>query len=211
MSGPSVAFWYDFGSHYSWLSARRMSSLAAARGVAVAWEPFLLGPIFAAQGWATSPFNIYPAKGAHAWRDIERQAAALGLPLVRPEPFPQNSLLAARVGLAVGAEGRPAFTEALYREEFERGRSISDPAILAEVLASLGHDAATVLGAAASEPIKAALRQQGERAKDLGLFGAPTFVTADGEVFWGNDRLEAALAWAVEGPPPGLAPRAPAG
>ncbi|GGC64186.1 2-hydroxychromene-2-carboxylate isomerase [Chelatococcus reniformis] len=205
MSQPSIAFWYDFASNYSWLAARRIAALAAARGVAVAWEPFLLGPIFASQGWDTSPFNIYPAKGAHAWRDIERQAAALGLPLVRPAPFPQNSLLAARVGLAVGPAGRPAFSEALFREEFERGRSISDTAVLAEVLAGLGHDAGAVLAAAASELVKTALRQQGERAKRLGLFGAPTFVTADGEVFWGNDRLEAALAWAMDGPLPGLA------
>ena len=55
------------------------------------WRPFLLGPIFAAQGWRNSPFNIYPAKGRYMWRDLERICAAAGLPFRRPEPFPQTA------------------------------------------------------------------------------------------------------------------------
>ena len=53
-----LQFWFDFASTYSYLSAMRIDVLAAARGVHVAWRPFLLGPIFSAQGWTTSPFNI---------------------------------------------------------------------------------------------------------------------------------------------------------
>jgi 2-hydroxychromene-2-carboxylate isomerase len=53
-----------------------------------------------------------------------------------------------------------------------------------------------VLEAARAETIKAALRTQTEEAKQLGIFGAPSFTTADGELFWGNDRLERAIAWA---------------
>ena len=66
-------------------------------GVAVRWTPFLLDPNFAAQGWADSPFNLYPAKGAYMWRDLERLCAEQGLPLRRPTRFPRNGLLAARV------------------------------------------------------------------------------------------------------------------
>jgi 2-hydroxychromene-2-carboxylate isomerase len=47
-----------------------------------------------------------------------------------------------------------------------------------------------------SDDNKLALRAQTELAGTLGIFGAPSFITADGELFWGNDRLEAALAWA---------------
>ena len=71
-----ISFWYDFASTYSYLAAMRIDSLAAAAGVEVAWRPFLLGPIFKAQGWDSSPFNIYPAKGRHMVRDLERTAAA---------------------------------------------------------------------------------------------------------------------------------------
>jgi 2-hydroxychromene-2-carboxylate isomerase len=91
-----VDFWYEFASTYSYPAAMRIGTLAAERGVTVAWRPFLLGPLFAEQGWRDSPFNIYPAKGRYMWRDMERICGALGLPLRRPDPFPQNSLLAAR-------------------------------------------------------------------------------------------------------------------
>ena len=94
---PVLEFWYEFASTYSYLAAMRIEPLAEAAGVDIRWRPFLLGPIFAAQGWTSSPFNLFPAKGRYMWRDMERQAAALGLPFRKPDPFPQNALLAARV------------------------------------------------------------------------------------------------------------------
>ena len=54
----------------------------------------------------------------------------------------------------------------------------------------------SVLERAQAAENKARLRSETEEAQRLGIFGAPSFVTADGELFWGNDRLEAALAWA---------------
>ncbi len=96
---PRLEFWYDFASTYSYLSAMRIETLSEAAGVTVAWKPFLLGPIFAAQGWTTSPFNLYPAKGRNMVRDIERIAASRGLRFALPAKFPQNSLMAARLAL----------------------------------------------------------------------------------------------------------------
>ena len=75
-----LEFWYEFASTYSYLSAMRIEKVAAAAKVEVAWRPFLLGPIFRAQGWDDSPFNLYPAKGRYMWRDLERLAAGYGLP-----------------------------------------------------------------------------------------------------------------------------------
>jgi len=60
-SRARLEFWYEFASTYSYLSAMRMEARVAEAGVEVAWRPFLLGPIFHAQGWNTSPFNLYPA------------------------------------------------------------------------------------------------------------------------------------------------------
>ncbi|HVL72373.1 MAG TPA: 2-hydroxychromene-2-carboxylate isomerase [Beijerinckiaceae bacterium] len=193
-----IEFWYEFASTYSYLSAMRIEGLAEAAGVAIRWRPFLLGPIFQAQGWATSPFNLFPAKGRHMWRDMEREAARLGLPCRRPEPFPQNSLVAARVAL-LGAEHPwgPTFTKAVYRAEFGEGRSIAEPAAIQDILAHLGLDADAILKAAQAEPNKTRLKAVTEEARSRGLFGAPTFIAEDGELFWGNDRLEQALAWAA--------------
>ena len=94
-----LEFWYEFASTYSYLSAMRIEEMAAAAEVEVRWRPFLLGPIFSAQGWSSSPFNLFPAKGRYMWRDMEREGSRFGLPVKRPDPFPQNSLVAARVAL----------------------------------------------------------------------------------------------------------------
>jgi 2-hydroxychromene-2-carboxylate isomerase len=193
----ALDFWFDFASTYSYPAAVRIRLLAKEAGVAVRFRPFLLGPLFKAQGWKTSPFNLYPAKGRHMWRDLERVCADLGLPFRRPEPFPQNSLLAARVAM-IGLEQRwgEEFCVEVYRAQFAEGRRIDEAATLAAILTGLDVDARAALDAAASEANKARMRTETEEAQKLGLFGAPSFVTADGELFWGNDRLEQALRWA---------------
>src|SRR5262245_48354625 len=202
MPAAALDFWFAFAAPYSYPAAMRSGALAADAGITVRFRPFLLGPIFKAQGWTTSPFNLYPAKGRHMWRDLERLCADLGLPFRRPDPFPQNSLLAARVALA-GLEQALGddfpgedFCRAVFRAEFAEGRGIDDPTTIADILLRSDIDPHPALATAQSDAGKARLRAQTDEAQQLGLFGAPSFTTADGELFWGNDRLEAALRWA---------------
>jgi|SRR6185295_6606805 2-hydroxychromene-2-carboxylate isomerase len=189
---PRIEFWHELASTYSYLSAMRVEALAEGAGVEVVWKPLLLGPIFRAQGWNTSPFNIYPAKGKYMVRDMQRPASAL------PSPFPQNSLTAARLALIGHAEGWGiAFTRAVYEAQFGGGANIGDRRALAEILSRLGLEADAVLAGSETPENKDRLRQQTEDAQELGIFGAPTFL-ARGELFWGDDRLEQALAAATE-------------
>jgi 2-hydroxychromene-2-carboxylate isomerase len=197
MPNPALDFWFDFASTYSYLAAARIRPLAAQAKVQVRFRPFLLGPIFKAQGWDTSPFNLYEAKGRYMWRDMERLATDLALPFRRPDPFPQNSLLPARVALFGLDKGwGEEFCVAVFRAQFEHGHRIDDPNALGAILSRLGVDAKTVLAGAQSDDNKLLLRAQTEAAQKLGVFGAPSFTTASGDLFWGNDRLEQALAWA---------------
>ena len=193
---PHLDFWFEFASTYSYPAAMRVGALAEAAGVKVRFRPFLLGPIFKAQGWDTSPFNLYPAKGRHMWRDMERICRNLNLPLRQPEPFPQNSIHAARVAL-VGLEATwgEDFCRAVYRAEFAEGNRIDAPETIRDILEKLNVDADAAMAAAQTDAIKNKLRAETTEAQQLGVFGAPTFVTPDGELFWGNDRLETALAW----------------
>jgi 2-hydroxychromene-2-carboxylate isomerase len=195
---PTLDFWYEFASSYSYLAALRIEGLARERNIDIAWRPFLLGPIFKTQGWDNSPFNLYPAKGAYMWRDLERLCDAQGLKFRKPDPFPQSSLMAARMALTDEvAPHRAEFSRRVFLAQFADGARIDDDAVLSAIAASLGLDGVKVLDAARSETIKLRLRQATDEAMRLKLFGAPSFVTRDGELFWGNDRLEAALDWAV--------------
>ncbi len=194
---PVVDFWYEFASTYSFLAAERIESLARERGVGVRWRPFLLGPILKAEGYETSPFLVHPAKGRYMWRDLERWCDRLGIPFVRPQPFPQNGIYAARVALALPEEARPEFSKAVFRLEFCTGRDIADEDAVAEAVRQAGSDLEPALSAARTPLVKDLLRRETEQAARLGFFGAPNVVTADGELFWGNDRLEQALDWAA--------------
>jgi 2-hydroxychromene-2-carboxylate isomerase len=199
MTTPAIEFWFEFASTYSYPAAMRIETLAARAGVQVAWRPFLLGPIFQALGWNDSPFNLYPAKGRYMWRDLERLCEKHGLPYARPAIFPQRSILAARLALAaIGEPWLPALVRRVYVANFAETADIAAPDTLARVLAALDQDAPVWLERAQSQPVKDALRTNTERAQALGVFGAPSFVTR-GELFWGGDRLEDALAWALRG------------
>lgn len=191
----SLTFWYEFASTYSYLAAWRIEALASAAQVQVHWKPFLLGPIFAKQGWNNSPFVLYPAKGTYMWRDMERECACYGLPWRRPSVFPRHSLLAARVALALDTlapDMLPTYSRAVFAANFATDQDIADPAVLAGILESLDLPAAEILATAPS--CKERLHAHSTEAQAAGIFGAPSFVVA-GELFWGNDRLEQALAW----------------
>jgi 2-hydroxychromene-2-carboxylate isomerase len=189
-----ITFWFDFASTYSYIGAERMRALGAVPP-AVSWRPFLLGPIFKEFGLTTSPFVTWPVKGAYMWRDLERLADRHGLAFRKPDPFPQHSVLAGRVATAhATAPWLPDFACGVFRAEFAEGRDIADPATLAAVLEDVGVDAAGALAAARTDDAKAALRAATDAAAARGLFGAPSFTVGD-ELFWGQDRLDDALAW----------------
>lgn len=195
---PRLEFWYEFASNYSYLSVMRISGLAKQAGVEVTWRPFLLGPIFKSQGWDTSPFNLYPVKGRYMIRDMQRLAESRGLPFVMPPTFPANGLKAARLALIGADEGWiEPFTRAVFEAEFGRGEDIAQPAVIEKALSGLGLDSASLLARAEEPEIKQRLKDQTAEAASRGIFGAPSFITEDGELFWGDDRLEQALAWAA--------------
>lgn len=123
--------------------------------------------------------NIYAAKGRYLWRDLPRICESEGIALkLPPLRFPQNGLKAARLALVGESEGwTPAFTRAVFATNYAEQKEAA-------------------LAAANAQKTKEALKRQTEEAASRGLFGAPSFTVGD-ELFWGNDRLEAALAWAT--------------
>lgn len=193
-----VTFWFEFASTYSYLSAMRIDAEAEARGVDVIWKPFLLGPIFKAQSWDTSPFAIYPEKGENMWRDLERRAEKYAIPFDRSAEklFPQNSVLAARAAIAcLHEEWGREFCRYVFRAAFVDGRDISDPTTIADCIESAGGLVQIYMHMAHSHTQKNTLREHVEEAQSRGIYGAPSFIV-DGELFWGDDRLEDALDWA---------------
>jgi len=193
---PAIEFWFDFASNYSYLSALRIEEAAARHGVAVHWRPFMLGPIFQAIGWNTSPFVQQQHKGRYVWQDMQRQCAKFGLPWQQPSVFPRAATWPMRVAAAhADAHWIGRYCRIFMTKNFALDEEIDSEAQVREVLAGLGLDATTVIAEATSDARRSALRHATQQAQVRGIFGAPMFFVRD-EMFWGNDRLDDALALA---------------
>lgn len=190
-----MQFWFDFASTYSYVAAMRVAGACERAGVSLEYKPFLLGPIFSAQlAIKDSPFNVFPVRGRYMWRDLERLCEKHELPWRKPSVFPRNSVLAARVACCAGEAIGP-LVKAIFRANFVDDLDISDAAVLRNIVEKIGGDGAQALELAGSSDVKAQLRANTNEAERNGIFGAPDFVTRDGELFFGQDRLDDAVAW----------------
>jgi 2-hydroxychromene-2-carboxylate isomerase len=189
-----IDFWFSIGSTYTCLTVLRLKDCAARESVEFAWQPFDVRAIMTAQ--QNIPFKGKPAKMAYMWRDIERRAARYGIAVAVPAPYPLEHLaLANRVALVGVEEGWcPAYVRETYALWFRDGLPAGSEPNLSRSLTSIGQDPSRVIARANSDEIAARLEAQTARAEALGIFGAPSFVV-DGELFWGDDRLDDAIAW----------------
>jgi 2-hydroxychromene-2-carboxylate isomerase len=190
----AIDFWFEFGSNYSYLSVMRIEEAAAKSNIPIRWRPFLLGPIFRSFGWETSPFLLQKVKGEYVWKDMIRQCQKAGLPWTKPTLFPRTALLPMRVAIvAAEQDWMGAYCRRIMSLNFAEDRDIDAPEVVAEVLNQLGLPAQQIMDEARSDAIKLKLREQTAIAGAKGIFGAPMFFVGD-EIFWGNDRLDDALA-----------------
>jgi len=197
MNTKTLEFWFSYGSTYTYLTVARLGELATSKGVVVDWKPFILRVITRELGMPKGPFGSNPAKLGYMWRDVERRAARHGLRYKKPSIYPVDSQSTAHVGLLAAREGWCAeFTRLVFHWNFVEGRPIGVEGNLEGILRELGKNPEEVIAKAQSDEIKDAMIRQTDEAKSLGIFGSPSFIIA-GELFWGDDRLEDALAWCL--------------
>jgi 2-hydroxychromene-2-carboxylate isomerase len=131
------------------------------------WQSFLLGPIFKEQGCNDSPLNVYPFKGRHMWRDLERLCDRYGIPFARPSRFPRSGLLATRVVCLASAASEPwlpGFCRAVFRANFAEDREIGNPEEIRAILDSLDVPGRELVERAGTPENKRLLREQTSRA-----------------------------------------------
>jgi 2-hydroxychromene-2-carboxylate isomerase len=187
-----ATFHFDLGSPYAYLAAERISGVfTEAELEQPEWQPVLLGGLFKRFGrdsWANGPGR------AEGIAEVERRAAAYGLaPIAWPDPFPGNTLTAMRVATFAKQTGRTiAFSLAAFRQAFAAGRDLSDPDNVMIAGAACELHPRALLKAVETDVVKTALREATDGAAALGVEGVPSIVV-EGEVFWGDDRLEEAV------------------
>ena len=189
-----IDFWFTMGSTYSFLSVMRLAEMEQSKGVSFRWRPFHLLVIL--QEMKHVPFADKPVKSTYMWRDIERRAAMYGIAASVPAPYPAKQSIEANLIAVVGIrEGwGPDFVRAAYRRWFQLGQETGSEPNVSESLRDIGQDPARVLKLAVTDEVKAMLTAETDAARELGIFGSPTFAVG-GELFWGDDRLDDAISW----------------
>ena len=186
-----VRFFYDLGSPYAYLTAKRIDD-AFDVDVAVDWVPVLLGGIFKATGRSSWAETSQRDSGIS---EVEMRAAAYGMPfLTWPDEWPNNGLTVMRVAAWAHEQGAGRrFAQAAFFEQFIKGNALSDVSAIEAAVESAGLDVDEALAGAADPIVKAILRDNTDEALGLGVIGVPT-VEVGGELFWGDDRLHEAVA-----------------
>lgn len=189
-----IQLWFSVGSTYTYLTVARLPDIQTRTGLSFELKPFNVRAIMREQN--NIPFATKPVKSAYMWRDIERRAAMYGLPVNVPAPYPLREFdLANCVAVLGGAEGWCAeYVRAAYRYWFVDGLEPGSEPNLSRSIVEAGQEPARVIAAAKSPATYAAYDAATEEARRLNIFGAPTLVVG-GEVFWGDDRVEDAIAW----------------
>ena len=188
-----IDFWVSIGSTYSYLSVMRLKAVEEASGVSFRWRPFSVRAIMVEQ--KNVPFVGKPVKMAYMWRDIERRARKYGFEPRLPAPYPLAEFdLANKIAVVAETEGWRPDARAAYRQWFHSGHEPGSEPGVSEALRELGRDPARIVASARTGRVEERYKRDTEEAKALGVFGSPTFVV-DGEVFWGDHRLEDAIDW----------------
>jgi 2-hydroxychromene-2-carboxylate isomerase len=192
-----ATFYYDFNSPYSYLAAERISGLfAEAELEQPEWQPISFGHILRVTGrrpWSIPPEGPDPEHLA----EVQRRATERELPkVVYPDGWPVDnySLNPTRAAVYAKESGRVvSFTLACFRQVFAAGRDMSDVDNVLVAAAACELHPNAVLKGIETQSVKDKLRAATDEALERGLVGIPTVAVGD-ELFWGDDRLEEAVA-----------------
>ncbi len=182
-----LEFYFEFSSPYAYFASLEVEALCRRNGLRLMWRPVMLGGILKQTG--QKPLLTDGVRGEYSTMDCLRWARRAAIPFRIPEPFPVNSLKAARgVLLFHDRQWLAAYIHACFRAVWAEGKDPYADETMAEIVAGLGQDAEAFLAGIEEPAIKQRLKDETEAARLRGVFGAPTFFFQD-EMMWGNDRM----------------------
>ena len=192
----SIDFWFSIGSTYTYLSVTRLDSISKSENVIFNWIPFSVRKIMMEMD--NIPFTppSKKIKSDYMWRDIERRAQFYGLSPKLPAPYPLTQFdLANKIAILGMNEGWGInYVKNTYQRWFEERKEPATEPNLSEIMEDMNLNKDEVLKKVNSPEIEAIYQKNTSNAFQSGVFGSPTFIY-EGEVFWGDDRLEDCIKW----------------
>lgn len=190
----TIDYYFSTSSPWTYLGSGRFIDLAKRIGATVNVYPVHYGLIFPQSGGLPLPKRA-PQRQAYRLMELRRWRDYLGIPIVvEPKNFPSQAPLSAQTIIAAREAGQDALalSDAILTALWRDDRNIDDPTEVAAIAESVGLDGHALVDAAPRYADRYAA--DSEKALAAGVFGAPSWVLEDGEVFWGQDRLDL-LRW----------------
>ncbi|MFN4309738.1 MAG: 2-hydroxychromene-2-carboxylate isomerase [Ferrovibrio sp.] len=186
-----IDYYVFLASPWAYLGSQRFAEIAKRHGAAIRIIPMAAAEVFPVSGGLPLAKRA-PQRQAYRIVELKRWREYLGMPLnLQPSFFPIDEALAARLVIAARESGADAvaLAHAVMRAVWAEDRNISDPDVLEEIVTECGLDPTRLFAAAEEEVVKAEYGRGTRQAIDANVFGAPSYVV-DGEIFWGQDRLD---------------------
>jgi 2-hydroxychromene-2-carboxylate isomerase len=192
-----IRVYSDYKSPYAYLAKDLVYELERDTGVTVDWLPYTLDiPAYLGSAKVDSDGNVVEAsRNAHQWRrvkysymDCRREANRRGLTIFGPRKIFDSSLANAGMLYAKRHDTFRAYHDRVFERFWKRELDIENPAALAAVLAECGADIGGFVSFIEREG-RRELKDIMREAEDAGIFGVPSFLFDDGDLYWGREHL----------------------
>jgi 2-hydroxychromene-2-carboxylate isomerase len=190
-SPATIDYYVWLLSDWAYLGGVRFIQMAARHGLRVNHIPMRMPDVYAGSGGVLLGDRAWQRQ-AYRIRELKRWRVKVGIPVnIEPRFFPTDIDLASCVVIAAQNRGLPVadLVNAIMRAVWAEDRDVADPATVSDIATGQGLDAASLLDEAGTESVRAEYRANTRRALDAGVFGSP-FYSFNGELFWGQDRLD---------------------
>ncbi|PTW62102.1 2-hydroxychromene-2-carboxylate isomerase [Breoghania corrubedonensis] len=187
----TIDYYFTLISPFAYLGHDVLLEIAEKRGAGIRYYPVNLGAVFSKTGGLPLP-QRHPARQAYRWLELQRWREVRERPLnLRPAHFPTDPTLADCTAIVLAQSGgRVAdFAHRAFRACWELDRDIADEHVISGILDDLGEYKGNILASARSEEVRSIYADHARQASEAGAFGSPVYVL-NGEVFWGQDRLD---------------------
>ena len=191
----NIDFYFSIGSTYTYLSVTRILDVEKKHQVKFNWLPFSVRSIMKEMNNIPFPKEKIN-KVNYMWRDIERRAEGYGFFAKTPVPYPLTEFdLANKLALLGLKEGWGVdYIRLTYKRWFQEGKEPATEPNISEIFKELKIDKEKAIKDANSSEIDKQYLKNTESARENKVFGSPSFIV-NGEIFWGDDRMEDAITW----------------
>ena len=191
----NIDFYFSIGSTYTYLSVTRILDVEKKHQVKFNWLPFSVRSIMKEMNNIPFPKEKMN-KVNYMWRDIERRAEGYGFFAKTPVPYPLTEFdLANKLAILGLKEGWGVdYIRLTYKRWFQEGKEPATEPNISEIFKELKIDKEKAIKDANSSEIDKQYLKNTESARENKVFGSPSFIV-NGEIFWGDDRMEDAITW----------------